>query len=49
MYSGTVKAHTSFAEFFKLLVQAIKKLELKKDKVRTVCISANVDNTFGDK
>ena len=37
MYSGNAKAHTSFGEFFKLLVQAISKLGLKKDKV-AICI-----------
>ena len=34
MYTGSTKAHTSFNDFFKLLVQAIAKLGLKKDKVR---------------
>ncbi len=33
MYTTTVKAHTSFEEFFRLLVKAIIKLGLKKDKV----------------
>ena len=49
MYTGTVKAHTSFAEFFNLLVQAIKKLELKKDKVRTACTNARMNKLFGEK
>ena len=33
MYTNTMKAHTSFEEFFRLLVKAIIKLGLKKDKV----------------
>ena len=33
MYAGTAKVHTSFEDFFALLVQAIVKLELKKESV----------------
>ena len=38
LYDSTVKAHTSFEEVFKLLLEAIIKLELRKEQVGVICI-----------